>query len=499
MKKTLIILYSFLAIILSMAASAAMTCSIKDATACTVGDEAVVLKLSDLSEGGSHAGTEADSAFTKAVCCGGVPSLEVAESPTADYKSNVLIALTSTADGHANMTEGDALVNLRIAAPMATGLTCNYASTSGSCADEGFNACLFTISGSDNAHISGCETGEYPFEYKQYCCSAGETGEEGSGLCEITDIYWGVYDESTGTLTELNSVCNVGLDMPISLFAETTGCEGATAEFTIYDDTDTMPPIDMGTVDMGTVDGVTLSPSYSNYVGTTWANAGDGVPGNYKFKAALTMPGPPPYTTESESSLVEVSGGCTAVDPSSWPEPDTYEALCGGPLTGCGAPDCDGATCIDADCDTVADCIDEMITTVANCEGVGQCNGIEGGTAGCFPSMDCTNLAWGACKACDGVDCTTIGGFATGDQIMERCSEDPYNSADTCKCSWADPYTELDPPSGCGNDQLNQWDSRFKACIEEEEFPVFTGFNIIAVLLVLSLYYGVVIIRKNKK
>jgi hypothetical protein len=251
---------------------------------------------------------------------------------------------------------------------------------------------------------------------------------------------------------------------------------------------------------MGTINDVSWGDPnpYPNTVATIWTNAGEGKDGisktgDYKFKVKLTSTDPV-FTTTSDYSLnLKVDDNCMAKNPITLCETTITESQ----ITQC-ETECifaEPTPCPDADCDGVADCIDEITTTPANCEDVGECSGVAAGTSACIPAMDCTGLTWSGCKNCDGGLCTTDGGFASGTMYMERCEG---MAAADCACQ----YIGGVAPPGCNDDPsmqpLNQWNNRFKECIEEQEFPVFDGFNVIAVLLILSMYYAVIIIRKRK-
>ncbi|MFH1065252.1 MAG: hypothetical protein V1734_01975 [Nanoarchaeota archaeon] len=480
----------FLAIaILSISASAAMQCSITDAAACTGGDKAIVLRISELvADGGSHAGFARDSSFTKAVCCSGVLGLTSTITGTEAAYTKAMLSVTDTADGHAAKTKIPGYTQINLTSPNP--ITCAY---SGLCSDD--ETCLFTISGDDDAHISGCGAVDYPFSYSKLCCKAGESG------CRINEIYWGVFDETTGfeilsgTTEPLGPV---GLGVDVFLIAETSGCRSSTADFEIYQEGGSDPyynekNIPMGYARIGAETGPLedeLGNPIPDVVITAWSAGFDEDTlntGEYKFKVLLKS-SVPSYSISSDfSQSVEVSDKCMAIDPRPYCSlTEDEEKLCGD--------DCilgdDGTLCPDRDCDEVANCIDRFTGTVADPELVEKCSGDARGTAGCIPAMDCTNLVWSECKNCEaGQPCEAE--FPAGTMFMER-QKDPVTG--TYNCKWISGFA----PTGCTDTVLNQYNNRFKECIEDEEFPFFDGFNIIAVLLILSMYYAVIIIRKKK-
>lgn len=513
--KTKIILPFFLAIIiLSFSAYALIDCSIvTDSDILNVHECAepgkIVLRLSDLSDGGSHAGTALDSAFPKVVCCTGVPGL-VADTVATD---NFMGCLTGSDDGHMSKTGTQPPFPACLYLNAPTELTCAYIPD---CLPS-YETCLFSISGDSDAHVSTCDAAQGYVYPSKYCCRTGEA------TCIVTDKYWGIvvyYEEGGVPKARMEPlaeppVCPVGKDMMVILIAETSGCEGTTAEFTIYNSTDTEylssanlhgTPIVMGTLNDAPWD-------YPNTVATIWEYAGEGnagppsSPGDYKFKVKLTSTDPVFTTTSTYSPEMEVSDSCSAKNPITPCATTITEAQ----IAQCTA-ECIGAEptpCPDADCDNVADCIDDITTTPANCDDVGACSGIPAGTSGCIASMDCTinqYLTWSACKNCeagelcddkDPIKAGDQGPFNPGDQYMERCEG---VGPEKCDCEWIGT-----PPSGCIDEPedeiygvLNQYNNRFKECIEEQEFPVFDGFNVVAVLLILSMYYAVIIIRKKK-
>ncbi len=493
MKRALIAVFAFAAIIYSIYVSAAMSCSITDAASCT---GTLVLKLSDLNDGGSHVGLPAGSSFTKAVCCSGVPGLAVSEASGEEIGW-----VSSTDDAHMSKT-GTGAGTLYLTAP--TTVTCTY--NPDTCL--GGNTCLLSISGDTDAHVSGCEPDEFPFSGR-LCCRAGEGG------CSIDEFYWGVMDESgLHALAEPEPLGPVGLGMDVFLIAETSGCTGSTADFTIYTEGgdvfksgSEIQDIPLGSykirADTGEITDGEGNPIPNAVIAGWVAGNGDEEPsaGNYKFKLTLTSAAPA-YTVESGySSVVEVSASCgmSLADLEAYfvcTAPDTPPGCCGEtmpPECSSESAECPGGFCRDRDCDGVPDCIpDTYIGTVADPSMVDRCSGAEAGTTGCVPSMDCTDLAWSECKPCEaGQLCETDGGFSAGDQYMERCE---VEGEAECSCKWAGGAA----PPGCTDPVLNQWNNRFKACIEEEEFPVFTGFNVVAVLLVLSVYYTIVVARKKK-
>ena len=492
-----------LAIICFSMSSFAMECSIKPAAECT-GDDVKVLRITNPADGGSHAGREGYSSYTDTICCSGLPGLTVSQGPAGEFMS----CITDNNDAHVNRTgtEDDFTTCLYLEAP--TEITCAYMDTPTVC--PGFETCLFSISedSTDYSHVSGCESDEFPFDEK-YCCRTGEA------TCTITNIYWGIWDETTEELTELAEppVCPVGLDMPVFLIAETSGCEGTTAEFTIYDNTDTeylsSANLHGAPVEMGMLNDVT-DLGDPNVVATFWENAGKGNDGisstdTYKFKVVLTSTDPVFTTTSTYSPDMKVDDSCSAKNPIT----DCATTITEAQIAQCTAEctDPEPTPCPDADCDTVADCIDEIITTPADCSTVGECSGYEAGTAGCIPAMDCTNLLWSECKNCEaGEECNKPtsgggGGFSAGTMFMERtpCTGPGEGK---CDCFWdanRDDVPDATAPPGCDlPGVLNQYNNRFKECIEEQEFPVFDGFNVVAVLLILSMYYAIVIIRKKK-
>jgi len=497
-KRTLIAVFAFAAIICSIYASAAMSCSITDASSCA---DTIVLRMSNLAEGGSHAGLPDSSIYPTVVCCSGVSGLGIS---TTDGEE--IGVLSSNDDAHYSKTGAGTTIYLTA----SSAVTCMYGTDT--CLSG--NTCLFSFSAeedAEDAHVSGCEADEFPFSERRLCCRAG-------GGCSIDAIYWGVFDEA-GDITPLAGEGPVGIaeGVVVFLIAETSGCRGASAEFNIYSgpsytDPAFSPstslhgdPILMGNYKLGKTvgdgeelcfeDAESREICYEDMVLATWASPGakeeGGEPetGYYEFELKLTHEDPE-YTRESGlSDKVEVSNECTAIDPM-----EHCTSLTEDEKDKC-KDECvlgdDGDLCPDSDCDGVANCIDRFTGTVADPELVDKCSGTAYGTAGCIPAIDCIDLKWSECKNCEaGEDCQTEGGFNPGDEYMERCEK-----SSLCVCKWADGTA----PPGCTDAVLNQWENRFKACIEEEEFPVFTGFNIIAVLAILSIYYAVIIIRTKKK
>jgi hypothetical protein len=489
MKTKIILPFVLTIVLLSFSAYAAISCEITDAAACA---GTKVLTLSDLGDGGSHASTKDYPFYTKAVCCSGVAGLE---STKADNGANYKLEMISITEGHGAKTKLSGYTQINLTSP--TELTCQYMDTPTVC--PGFETCLFSISGDSDAHVSTCDAAQGYVYPNKYCCRTGEA------TCTITGLYWGVLNEETGGLDELTSydpgLCSdgscvgpVGNGMDVFLIAETSGCEGTQADFTIYndiDDTEAIPVIK--NVDMGTFNGEPL-PGYENVVITLFNADSHSSEGEYQWdyyfkivlhKTGLSLP-------SEKSKVMKAYDGCMAEDPR-----PICPSLTADEIAACAAQ-CGGgpSVCPDTDCDSVANCIDKYEGTVADPDLVDKCSGITAGTSGCIASMDCTNLFWSECKNCEaGQECDTVGEFDAGTMFMER-QKDPIT--ETYNCDWLPPYTLLEPPAGCTNAVLDQSENRFKECIEEQEFPVFDGFNVVAVLLILSMYYAVIIIRKKK-
>jgi len=498
MKKIVtIVLVLVFAISASMLASAAISCTIKDATSCT-GNEKNVLKLSDLNDGGSHAGLPSEPNFLKAVCCSGVPSLQATkEDIGATYTEGML---SMTVDGHVSQTKIEGYTQLNLTS--STQMYCSYIS-SGECSPR-YETCLFSISGDEDAHISSCDPADGVVYDSKYCCSTG------ASVCTIEDIVWGVADDE-GNFEELagdEPLGPVGKDMPVYMAAVTSGCEeGTLAEFIIYyndDDTPANKSQSLKDIPLGTFRSTEdLEMDNPNAVVTVWWNAAIPVGEDqmdYYFKVRLRKStAPPTDVTSDKSDVLKVMDDCGSTpileySPLDRPSLDFWEDTCGISVMpeecdcAIGAPGCKYRQ--DANCDRVDDCLEDYVSTVADPSTVDPCLGAAAGTAGCFPAMDCTMLEWSTCKNCEAGQPCADAGFSPGDQYMERCETEGEAG---CNCAWIG-----ERPMGCTDDVLNQWNSRFKACIEEEEFPVFTGWNVIAVLLVLSMYYGIVILRKRR-
>lgn len=472
---------------LSLPSYAAMTCSIKPAAEC-IGNDVRVLRISDLADGGSHAGREGDSSFTSAVCCSGVPGLTVSQGPAGEFMG----CITDNNDAHVSRTgtEDEFMTCLYLEAP--TEIDCSYQSAD--CEDLNYDTCLFTISedSTDFSHVSGCGAAEFPFQ-RRYCCGLGEA------TCRITDIYWGIVTGESGAeeLEKMTDSGPVGGGQDVYLIVETSGCKAGTqVEFKIHKSDDSVFKT-FANMDLGTFEGVSLDASLEDVAIALWDEAGSAGAGppyvsdDYTFTAKVHKDDEvPPAVTEDESPIVTVDGdGCTAEDPAIY-----FLDECGPemPQECIDDPSCDGAACADMDCDTVADCLDTFLATVADPSTVDRCSGVAAGTAGCVPAMNCLNLPWNECKNCEaGQPCESDGGFTAGTMFMERCEG---LDAESCACKWEGGSA----PTGCTDAILNQWDNRFKECIEDEEFPFFDGFNVIAVLLVLSIYYAIIIARKKR-
>lgn len=487
-------------IILSMSSYAAMDCSIMDVSACTGGDKEIIFTISDLADGGSHvlpAGNP--GAFPKAVCCEGVAGLTAYAQGTAPASFQHLVGYF--ADGHFNRTGTLEIFKYGLWLDAPTDIRCGYSSAN--CA--GYDTCVFSISedSSGFSHVSGCDSSEHPFDLN-YCCGAGEAS------CHITDIYWGLYNEETEEIEPLVGTGPIGGGMPVFLIVETSGCPANTGvTFTIYQEGDIFKDDPFTETELGYFEEEHLGEEYKNIAIAVWEKAGynkDGTEGpedgEFTFKVRLYKAGTPPMEVTGESPKVKVEkDGCgmTLDDLEDYfvcTAPDTPPGCCGETLPAkCSSGPgelCEGGYCIDTDCDGVPDCLDAYIATVADPSTVDRCSGVEAGTAGCVPAMNCLELTWSECKNCEaGQPCERDGGFSAGTMFMERC--EGMAEAD-CKCKWEGGVA----PPGCTDDVLNQWDNRFKECIEEEEFPVFDGFNVVAVLLVLSIYYAIVIVRKKK-
>lgn len=458
-------------------------------------DGAIIFTISDLADGGSHALPDGEAgAFPKVVCCEGVTGLtaSVEFSPHEATPGSFDKFVGYFANGHFNRTGSFSVFSKSLWLESPTDIDCSYQKADENCA--GYETCLFSIS-EDSAgysHVSGCGTTEYPFNNAnnyRYCC------KQGAASCDITDRYWGMFDETTGEIIKIPEplVCPVGVNMPVFIFADTSNCESAVADFTLYDSSSEVyvspadlhdTPIPIGKIYF---EGTLYDADTPSTVGAFWRNAGEGIADDYKFKAVLTSTDPVFTTASSYSPDMEVSGSCRAENPITPCATTITEAQIAQCTDKCSG---DPSTCPDTDCDRVADCIDDIVITPANCEEVDECTGVPRGTAGCVPAMDCTNLLWSECKNCEAEqDCDTVGGFEAGTMYMERCVG---LTEEECKCMWIGAA-----PPECTPAVLNQYDNRFKECIEDEEFPFFDGFNVIAVLLVLSIYYAIIIVRKK--
>ncbi|MDD4878314.1 MAG: hypothetical protein PHO02_04740 [Candidatus Nanoarchaeia archaeon] len=485
------ILACVLAIIcLSLPSYAGMQCSIEDTITCENDpNREVIFTISDLADGGSHAmyyqdeyGNEAEGYFPKSVCCGGVAGLKAFVETSAPSPTTYDFEIGFFADGHFSRTGTYTTFKRGLYLDAPTDIDCQYSTEE--CNTAGYDTCLFTISEDSPgySHVSGCGDTEYPFDNAndyRYCCSSG------TATCSITDIYWGLLNEAD-ELEEMSGSGPIGGEQDIFLIVETANClPGTQVNFGIdKDPAGTFTFKTYPDMDLGTFEGEPLGAEYSNVAVAYWETPA--IDGDYIFKATVHKD---EVVREDDSPIVNVDGDvCQAIDPTPYcpSMTDEEKALCASQCVLGGE-----YPCPDNDCDEVANCIDRFEGTVVDPELVDKCTGVVRGTAGCVPKMDCTNLLWSECKNCEaGQECNTVGGFDAGTMYMERCE------TGDCLCKW---NTEGGvTPTGCTDALLDQSDNRFKECIEDEEFPFFDGFNVIAVLLVLSLYYAIIIVRKKK-
>lgn len=503
MKKS--ILTCILAIIvLSMYSYAIMSCSIENTETCaTDTNKALIFTLSDLADGGSHAipmlidGIPVPGKFPNSVCCSGIPGLTAtaASSEPSSFQHKV----GYFADGHFNRTGSFSVFNKGLYLDASTTLNCDY--TEEACEDVGYDTCLFTVSDDSPgySHVSDCD--EYPFDKWHYCCRTGEA------TCDITGKYWAFSIDVSNP--EDPDIIVYGGEEPLGPHAggiplyflvitnEYCGA-GTKVDFTIKKDGVLVPGLGKSDIVLGTFDnGDPLSAYISAQLWNTPKDAG--ITGKYTFEVKVHNEDVEPDIVKTEiSPELEVEGtGCRAIDPTPYfevgekCEGDPFDADACIDSCSLGGPE----PCPDTDCDCVADCIDDINEPVEDsvCSTVDIClRGVTPGTSGCVPAMDCTNLVWSECKNCEaGQPC--IDKFSPGTMFMERCNTP--ETAD-CMCTWNTPGGVK--PDECTNDILDQSGNKFKECIEDEEFPFFDGFNIIAVLLILSMYYAIVIIRKKK-
>ncbi|MDI6738517.1 MAG: hypothetical protein QME12_08480 [Nanoarchaeota archaeon] len=154
----LVILALSIAILLAASASAQMQCSVVPFNSCPQ-TSVKVIGMTSLSQGGSHASIPSDQTNALAACCSGVEGLSV------NYASQGAdIYLTSARDSHVSRVSGENGIKINR-------VSCGYFN---SC--ENYDACVFSISGDRDAHISDC--GNYAFSTK-LCCSEGALIGEG--------------------------------------------------------------------------------------------------------------------------------------------------------------------------------------------------------------------------------------------------------------------------------------------------------------------------------
>ena len=485
--KKIILIIMFI-IALSSIATAQLSCEIvsKDKYPGDCDSNGILLlKLSDFTNGqGAHVDVDLTSSFPYHLCCYGLPGL--ATTTTATDNQYFVSLLGPTDNAHASAS-ADALTtdtDYYLTAP--TSFSCAYALET--C--NGFDTCLFSIAADQDTHLSNCSSPPDAYS-KRYCCSLGEQS------CTVTGIGWGMVEGE-----DVNIVDKAGMNQLVLMIITATGCDNYLMDFTITKtkgsgaiavQNDTIDNILFGKVPE--IFGGEDIPGYGLAVWYTTDGNGPGGDGNYTFKVTLHKD---TASVESpESDELNVDSNCIAEDPFSYVVDECYasvieamkEYCCPSGATGdpptCVDP-CDGTTrCIDQDCDGVDDCIDQVLQTASI---VDQCTGVASGEAGCSANMDCTNLEWSDCYKCeDGMPCADYG--FQSEWVQERCQGLTENE---CKCNW------IGSSEGCSDNLLNQWDKRFKGCVKEEEFPIFDNFNFIAVLILLTGYYAIILIRKKK-
>jgi hypothetical protein len=118
----------------------------------------------------------------------------------------------------------------------------------------------------------------------------------------------------------------------------------------------------------------------------------------------------------------------------------------------------------DTDCDGVPDCVDFSLGGGGDVEYYGEAD-------------QCTAAAW-SCPDDMWSECTDVEGYGYGQfRYVRDCNNYPAPCC-TLDSGVASSYKACPPPAG------------FKACIEEEAFPVFTWSNVLMIILLLSGFYG---------
>lgn len=450
------------------------------------GEGVAVLKISDIGEGGGHAGTVEASSFTYTVCCSGIPL----KATTTKASNKFMISLSDAADGHASSIETSFGTDVYLES--SAEVSCNYALEN--CL--GVGDCLLSISDTTDAHVAGCDIFE-----KKLCC------KEGAETCSITEMWWGIVEEGL-----INPVETVGMRMPVVMVVVTDNCEGWLADFVIKKD-----GADFNTSIKDKLVG-TLPDYYGGgpweelpyvaaeiWMTTDHAGLPADMDGDYVFTGTLHKDAESINLPNSGSLTVDSK--CVAVDPFTYGVDQCFPSVIQAiddlccyegsldnpqPRNRCEAGDpayipCDGVhRCINSDCDTaegypsgvgVDDCIDQVIMTASI---VDMCTGTTKGTAGCVANIDCSNLEWEECFDCTEGDCVDAG--LKGELVTHRAGT----------CTWVDGVR----PEGCSLGLLDR--DEYKVCMEEQEFPVFDSWNIIAVLILLTGYYTVIIYRRRR-
>lgn len=489
MRKGLLIIL-FLAFALNLALASAIECTIK--AGCDV-TETAVLRLSDTGAGGGHAGVIGSTQFPNYVCCKDLMGLQSTLTKQAGDK--FMISLNGVDDAHASKIEGTYADDVYLRS--TTEFDCDYAELSDPAKPcQGYDACLFSISDTSDAHITSCEP-ESTY-YSQYCCRAG------SAVCTIDYIGWGVIDEETSEIS--SPVEFAGMRQMVFPIVHGVNCEGMNVDFTIKEggsDVNTsLKDIPLGTVPDYFGGGPLGDPNFGLSIWwTTDQISGLNEDGSYVVYAKVYDPAKPAETIISpDSSPLTVNSQCEAKDPFTYFIDDCTDLIlpesCGTAPGSFPDPSCDGTTrCVDKDCDGIDDCIDQEIKTAVKAD-VDQCTGTVTGSSGCNAKLDCTNLAWGECFDCTTGDCADKF-MLSGQQVMQRCTSciSDNNPPGCCKCNWID---GAKPPE-CNDAIANQWNKRFKRCMLEEDFPVFDSWNFVAVIVLLSGYYGIMLYRRRKK
>jgi len=159
--RKLVILALCIAILLSASAMAAMQCSVVPFNNCPQAGVKVI-GMTAISDGGSHASIPSEQTNAFVACCQGVEGLSV------EYThEGADIYLTSARDAHVSRVSGENGLKLTASSE----LSCGYFNEC-----RGYDACVFSISGDRDAHITDC--GDNAFSAK-LCCREGRlVGEE---------------------------------------------------------------------------------------------------------------------------------------------------------------------------------------------------------------------------------------------------------------------------------------------------------------------------------